>query len=359
LFALFLLYFTHSIHAQGDLILKPGAILEHQYQWWLLIEQHTVNIYDSLGQKTNSINMGNRFISSVSSDKDGTFIINCTGDVEFSRIAICYSKTGKELWRYNYQYQGDGGIEVSPDGKYAVLSTCTAQDYILFSTSDPKTLLKNPMAGLDSKTTLISQFAADGSLIIIAYTGMLYRYDYFAEKITAQKELKTSTGIKLVPIEGKITCNSNKTLFSTLLINIHDTTQGGPFENPNWVLVFDSNLNIKLFSNINERVYSIKLLDSLAITTRLDRKTSHFICSIYRNQNSNEEIIDSNLTDHNTLGTPFLSNNSLFFYMPGQKNGIRGYDLGKRRLTKGVSSIPLFKAKTNSQKKTPLLHIND
>jgi hypothetical protein len=340
-----------SIQAQPDLTLKPGAQAHRQHQWLVIRHtHHDIGIYDSLGNKMDSINTGKRSIDFVSTDKFGNFIINCTGDVEFSRIAIYYSKKGSELWRYNYGFMGDGGMELSPDGKYAVLSVCPVGQFTLFSTADTSNKLPNPLIGLDRNMNLVSHFANDGSLVIITRTATLYRYNCSTAKLEGPKEIKSPNGVAFSLLDG-FAFNSDQTLFSVRLFEVTDTQ----FTKINWLLVYNKSLDIKLLTRINEQIIDFKIADSLILTSRLNNSTSKYIGSMINANTQQETIIDSDLGGY--IDIPFISDNSLYFNVPanGKYFNIRKYDFNKQALEKGVPSIPIVKAKMNKQSQVPSL----
>jgi hypothetical protein len=356
LFLSFLVIATTDIYAQADLIIGRDVEIVKQHQWLIFIHGlHTISIYDSTGEKLDSVDLGQRYIDNVSADILGNCIINCSGDAEFSRIAIYYDNNGKEKWRYYYQYMGGGeGFLLSPDGKYTMQQKHLAKQFTMFATADTAKKIPNPYLNLDPGIVCKSQFSNDGTINTITKNGILYQFDPATSKIKFKYELKTPEGKTLIPNLDSYpypAVNSNSSLFAMLL---NDTISAEP-KKTSWLLVYNNKDGVSRLERIVEGPLDINVVDSQVVITRKDTEKSRYLSVLYKSIKSPGEVIDSN-TQFNTIPARkvFKIENGLMFY--NQISHYK-YDLNNRQIIKDHNAIPFFKPK--GQKKLPSLFISD
>lgn len=203
LFASLFIIASTDIWAQADVTIGKNVEILRQHQWLVFIYRginESVCIFDSTGQKLDSIYVGNKSIDLVSTDIYGNCMISHNGEMEFSRIAIYYDNKGKEKWRCGYEYIGGGeGFLLSPDGKYAMKQKHRANRFTMFLTADTSKKIPNPYSNLEPSTLCCSQFSEDGTINTISEKGTLYLCNPLTNKITSTIELKTPDNQNLIP----------------------------------------------------------------------------------------------------------------------------------------------------------------
>ncbi len=226
-------------------------------------------IYDEYGDlklKLDLTGLGKKGGCLTSVDRAGNALVRrgIKGE-EYAAFGIYFSNQGKELWRYEYQGY-TGGLKLSPDGKYCMITSHFMGHYTCFKTTEPGKLLPNPFKGFDSSKLYYGDFTNDGSIVAINHHGILMKINPIDGIVEKQIVLSAPDGEQLYPGGNEW----NNTMFSNRNSTVFGLRMYRPSENynlsrNNWILVFDENLDIKMFEEDSCRV---TIFDSCIVMAR-------------------------------------------------------------------------------------------